>query len=103
MTFLDYGDGLGIWWDLHQDDWDLVGCYRELRLPVADLDSILRKALQGDQRLCPYTDYGVAADYIEDHWDHLLSVAQTAEGVDPEPLLRRLVDRLRLAFAEGQQ
>lgn len=100
MTYTDSQWKTAIWWLVYPSNrpprWDT-----HLVLPDSGLEGLLADPL--NYRDCPPLQYGIAADYIEDNWDRLLSVAQTAEGVDPEPLLRRLVERLRVAFAEGQQ
>lgn len=102
MTYTAVNRTEHIWYDLRSYDRH-YGIRTSVVLPDPQLEAILHRVINNKPERVPFVDYGIAADYIEDRWDHLLTIAQTAEGVNPEPLLRGLVDRLRLAFAEGQQ
>jgi hypothetical protein len=87
-----------LWWDLHRSsdpedisEWSLV-------IEDATLEDLLKIPMQSS--LVDPFRYALAADYIEENWDRLLSLCETAAGVDPEPLLRRLLERLRTEWAD---
>lgn len=73
-----------------------------LRIKDRQLDALLDNYLNIRRVPLNPFDLALAADYIEENWDRLLSIAETAAGVDPEPLLRRLLDRLRTEWADWQ-
>lgn len=91
-----------LWWDLYdnkQIDPKLMPT-RWLTLADEQLDALLLETVSNGQEEVNPFQYALAADYIEENWDRLLSICETAAGVDPEPLLRRLLERLRTEWAD---
>lgn len=100
MTYSNCEDEMPLWWDLHLNsnpddlsEWCLV-------VEDATLEDLLKIPKQS--ALVEPFRYALAADYIEENWDRLLAIAETTTGVDPEPLLRRLLERLRTEWADYQ-
>lgn len=95
--------GSSVWWSLypHSDlDYYEVWPQQWLLLMDPQLDALLADLLALAEEECNLFAYALAADYIEEKWDRLLSICETAAGVDPEPLLQRLLERLRTEWAD---
>lgn len=104
MTYIERKRDDDLWWDLYYSDPDepifLTDCvvFRD-----TGLAALLEPTVKKQTRLSvDKFRYALAADYIEENWDRLLRIAETAAGVDPEPLLRRLLERLRTEWADWQ-
>ncbi len=102
MIYIDRPHNEELWWDLYKQ-------HRKSRfdpyviIPDAGINSLLEPTVvRCDRRSVDKFRYALAADYIEENWDRLLAIAETATGVDPEPLLRRLLERLRTEWADYQ-
>lgn len=100
MTYVDRPDTKELWWDLYH--YPLSDCFFDsLQFTEERLVSLLEPTVSDKTRKeVDKLRYALAADYIEENWDRLLSICVTAAGVNPEPLLRRLLERLRAEWAD---
>lgn len=91
-----------LWWALYDNRYSDIERVPEYWLILVEegLDALLMGTVVGGPEEVNPFQYALAADYTEENWDRLLSICKTAAGVDPEPLLRRLLERLRAEWAD---